>query len=74
MTATQTETPASCELDRGNRSGGNLRETRSKIIPLVPGVDKWIVYEDQKRMLQMAELTPGEYEIQVASLAKLLDI
>ena len=71
---TQTETPASCELDRGNKSGGNLRETRSKIIPLVPGVDKWIVYEDQKRMLQIAGLTPGEYEIQVASLAKLLDI
>ena len=61
-------------MDRGNRSGGNLRETRSKIIPLVPGVDKWIVYEDQKRMLQIAELTPGEHEIQVASLAKLLDI
>ena len=70
---TQTETPASCELDRGKISGGNLK-TRPETIPLVPGVDKWIVYESQKRMLQIAGLTPGEYEIQVASLAKLLDI
>ena len=71
---TQTETPASCELDRGNKSGCNMHKTRSKTIPLVPGVDKWKLYEDQKRVLQMARLTPGEYEIQVASLAKLLDI
>ena len=71
---TQTETPASCELDRGNKSGCNMHKTRSKRIPLIPGVDKWIVYESQKRMLQMAGLTPGEYEIQVISLAKLLDI
>jgi len=70
----KTTTPASCELDRGNKSGCNMHKTRSKTIPLVPGVDKWIVYESQKRMLQIAELTPGEYEIQVASLAKLLDI
>ena len=74
MTATQTETPASCELDRGNKSGCNMHKTRSKRIPLIPGVDKWIVYEDQKRMLQIAELTPGEYEIQVASLAQRLEV